>query len=250
MRALALEGGRAAVRAERVTALATPAARLLLVASVVMAAVSLTANVAAVSDIEAETTLRMAMHASTVATLIFALVAGVYSATTDHRFGLVDQRVLSEPRRRVVLAAKALVSAGVGLLYGVLGGVTAVGVATAYFASQGASFDAGSPVVGRALLGVVIAAPLFAVLGVGVGTLVRNQPVALGGSLAWMLIVEPAVLLGAPGVGKWFPGGAGLALTYSPDEHLLGQGAGGVLLVGITVLCGVVAQQRLVGADL
>lgn len=35
------------------------------------------------------------MPLSTVATLVFALVAGLYSATSDQRFGLLGQRALS-----------------------------------------------------------------------------------------------------------------------------------------------------------
>lgn len=240
----------AAIKAEAVTVLATPAARMLLIASLVMAGVSLTANSVPFDDLGAPGVLRGLMHASTVATLIFAMVAGVYSATTDFRFGLVDQRVLNQPLRQVVLGAKAITAGIIGLVYGCLGAVVAAVVGSILFSQQGASFDVGSEVVARALIGLVVAAPLFAIIGVAIGTILRNQPTAVGGSLAWLLIVEPAAILGLPAVGKWLPGAAGLALTYSPDDILLSQVAGGLLLTGFATVLSAVAFARFGSADL
>lgn len=218
----------AALRAERLTALATPAAKLLLGGSVVMAAVSCSANLAAIDDLATDDAVQVAMHASTVATLIFSALAGVYSATTDLRFGLLDHRLLSEPRRAVVLGAKAATAAATGLLYGLLGALTAAVVASLYYWFSGVDFGLLSPLVTRSLIGVIVAAPLFAVIGVALGIIIGNQPTAIGGVLAWFLIVEPILLVGLPGVGKWLPGAAGLAMTNSPDPALLTQVGGGL----------------------
>lgn len=232
-----------ALRAERVTLLATPAARMLLGASMFMAAASLSANLAAVerSAIDDDWAIRAALHSSTVATLIFSLVAGVYSATTDHRFGLADQRALSQPHRRVLVAAKSIAAAAIGLLYAVLGAITALGAGYVNFAARNSTLDFGSSLVWRPLLGIMVAAPLFAIVGVALGTLVRNQPIAIGGSLAWLLLVEPAALLGLPSVGRWLPGASGLALTFAPDPNLLTQ-LGGALVLSLITAAIVVAS--------
>jgi len=102
----------------------------------------------------------------------------------------------------------------------------------------------------RALFGLALAAPLFAVLGVCVGTLARNQPIALGGSLVWLLVVEPAVILGASGFGRWLPGASALALTFSPDKALLSQLQGGLLLAVFVVVALGSAAHHFVSADL
>ncbi len=236
--------------AERLTALATPAARLLLVASVVMSAISAVANLSAVQDISTDEAIRLAMHSSTVATLIFSVLAGLYSATTDHRFGIVDQRLLGQPRRGVVLAAKAMTTAILGLLYGMLGAATAVLAAGGFYWAKGVSFDPTSPLVIRALVGVVLAAPMFAVIGVAVGTIVRNQPIAIGGTLAWLLIIEPTAIVGLPSIGGWLPGAAGLALTYGPDPALLSQVTGGAVLAGYTTVAYHLATHFFARADI
>ncbi len=215
-----------------------------------MAALSGGASLLAVDDITTDASLQLAMHSSTVATMVFALVGGLYSSTTDHRFGLVDQRLLSQPNRAIVLLAKAAISGVVGLVYGLLGAATAAGITALYFRSQAERLEITDPLVTRALLGIVLAAPLFAVIGVAVGTLVRSQPAAIGGTLAWILMAEPAALVGLPNVGKWLPGSSGLALTFSPDEALLDQTAGGLLLLAYVALVLFAAVASFRNADL
>ncbi|MCP5024655.1 MAG: hypothetical protein GY929_00060 [Actinomycetia bacterium] len=224
-----------AARAERQSVLATPAARILLAASVVMATGSCVASLSTAGGTLDDDTVQLAMHSSTVATIVFALLAGLYSASTDRRFGFIDERLLSEPRRPVVLAAKALAVAAVGWLYGFLGALTAAVTAWSYFASQGESLDLLSPLVTRALVGVIIAGPFYAAFGAALGMIMPSQPMAIGGTLSWLLIIEPTLIVGLPDIGGWMPGAAGLALTNSPDPALVAQGAGGVLLAAYTV---------------
>lgn len=233
-----------AIRTEARLAVATPVARLLLVGSVVMAAMSCSANLAVLDNLVGEEPVRVALHSATVPGLVFALLAGGYGASTDRRFGFVDQRLLTDPSRARWLAAKAAVQALVGVGYGILAAATAIATSSAVFAMRGESFDVGSMAVSRALLGVAVAAPLFAVLGTAAGSLTSNTPAVVAGLLVWMLVVEPPAVLGLPAIGRRFPGAAGLALTYSPDPDLLGQLAGGLtLLVYSTVAIALVAHR-------
>lgn len=87
----------------------------------------------------------------------------------------------------------------------------------------------------RALTGVVVSSPLMAVLGVAVGTLLRSQPLAIGGSLTWLLVVEPTLLLGVPDVGRFLPGSLAVALTASPDPSLADRAVAGPLLAAYVV---------------
>lgn len=228
----------------------TPAAKALLVGSIVMAVVSAIANLSAVDDLTTDASLELAMHASTVASMIFALIAGVYSATTDHRFGLIDQRLLSEPNRRRVVGTKLAASSLLGAVYGLVGVATAVATISSYFGLRDVPLDLGSPIVVRSLIGVLLATPLFGAMGAAVGTAIRHQPPALAGSLVWLFIVEPALMVGWTDVGRWLPGAAGVALTASPDPALLGQLGGGAVLVGYVVLSVIVSVWRFDRFDL
>ena len=87
----------------------------------------------------------------------------------------------------------------------------------------------------RVLAGSGLVLVIYAVIGVGVGALLRNQVGAIVGSLVYLFVVETVVAsIGAtPGAFKWMPGGALEALTATfegPD--LLEPWQGGLLLLG------------------
>jgi ABC-2 type transport system permease protein len=86
-------------------------------------------------------------------------------------------------------------------------------------------------VLGRAGLTLVV----YAVIGVGVGALLRNQVGAIVGSLVYLFVVEqliqsvPATL----GAYKWMPGGAAEAMLPNLQAvELLDAWQGGLLLLG------------------
>lgn len=235
------------LRSELLNVRATATARWLLAASMLMAAVSLLANLATfdTAELSAAATLEVVMHASTVATLTFALIAGIVLSTSDYRFGRMDQVLLSEPRSSVVLAAKAAMSVAVGVLYGLAGGVTALAVLGVYYRANDVAIDLLSAVVLQPLVGSLLACGLFAALGVGIGTAVRNQPAALAGGLALLLVLQPPLLIGVPDLGRLLPGAAGLSMTLAPDDALVGQLAGALLLAGWAVVTLSIGSRRL-----
>lgn len=236
------------IRVDARNAVSTPTAWILLAASMVMAAASFVANLASfdVEELAAESTLQLGMHASTVATLTFALVAGLVSSTSDYRFGRIDQLLLSEPLHRTVIGAKTVVGAGVGVVFGLAGSVVAILVLRSFYSVRGVPVDLASAVVVDPLIGAIGASALFGAIGIGVGSAIRNQPAAVAGALAILLVVQPTVLLGLPEIGRWLPGAAGLAMTFSPNEELVGPYVGAVVLLGWTAVAFVAGWRRLV----
>ncbi len=79
------------------------------------------------------------------------------------------------------------------------------------------------------LAGGAAAAALWAALGVGVGSLVRNQVGVLVGLCAWMFLVESVSSGFVPGAARLMPGGTGLALAG--NEHKLSAAVAALLLV-------------------
>lgn len=240
---------RRALRVEAGAALAAPAPRLLLGGSVVMAVISCTANLSVLDSLVGEESTRLALHAATVPALLFALTAGAYAASTDRRSGFIDQRLLRDTSRLRWLGAKAMTQAAIGLGYGLLGSVTAIVTSMTVFAARGETFDTFSAVVGRSVLGVLIASTLFAVIGAAVGSMTGNTSAVVAAILVWVLVIEPPAVLGLPELGRWLPASAGLALTHSPDEALLGQVAGGLLLAVYAGLALALAAVRIGKAD-
>ncbi len=209
----------------------------------VMSAISLTANLAVIdeSELGSLATLELAMHAATVATLTFSLIGAIVATTGDYRFGRIDQLLLTSPRPLPVLAAKSLVGAAVGLLYALCGSVVALVTLNAFYGWKDVPVDLASTTVIYPLIGAAAGSALFGAIGVGAGTAIRNQPVAVAGALVLLMIVQPPALLGIPEVGRWLPGAAGLAMTYAPDPELLSPlvgGMSGLLWTAVALLLG------------
>jgi ABC-2 type transport system permease protein len=178
---------------------------------------------------ETEGVRQAALHlTSTGAALV--LVLGIIVSAGEYRTQTAVETFLTTPRRGRVVAAKLAVGAILGVALGALG--VAIGLPGAYlwFEAEGAAFPAGDAEVWLILGGVVLYASLFVVLGVAVGSLVRNQLVAIVSALIFVLLVEQLLTQAGVAIAEWLPGNAGAAVVRTPGD-LLGPGAGAALLL-------------------
>ena len=89
------------------------------------------------------------------------------------------------------------------------------------YATQDATFPTGEPEVWLTLTGAIGYAALFAMLGVVLGHLIRNQVAAIVGALAWLLVIENLLINFSTDISRWLPGGAGQAIVRTPQPGLL-----------------------------
>lgn len=172
--------------------------------------------------------------------LVMAVLVGVLAFTQEFRYGTATSTYLVEPRRNRVLVAKLLATtlASAVVTAATLALAVPLGVALIRSRDGNVTFAAQFwQMVGTQF--AVMAA--YAVLGVAVGALVRNQIPAVVGVLVWLLPVEQVVLGALPTVGRWMPGGATNALlqmgpAIGLDGKLLSPAAGGLVLVGYTAV--------------
>src|SRR5262249_32745417 len=122
--------------------------------------------------------------------MLFAGLAGAITITAEIRYGTIRPTFLVSPRRGLVIAAKLSVSALVGVVFGLLAEGLMAGDAAVAFAIRGIPNQLTGADYAQLLAGGAAAAALWAVGGVGIGALVRNQVGALVGLCAWMFIVE------------------------------------------------------------
>jgi hypothetical protein len=174
---------------------------------------------------------------------VFAIVIGALGMTQELRHQTLTSMLLAEPRRNHVMVAKMAAYAFVGAFYGAVGIVAGYGLALALL-----PFKTHGPIPTDAMWqiggGVVLGCALFAVLGVAVGTLIRNQIAAILAILVWVLLIEQLVVAFLPAVGKWLPGGAlfgVLQATSFNGATYLPVWGGALVLVGYTVAFGAVA---------
>lgn len=124
---------------------------------------------------------------------LFALVMGVTAMTGEYRYQTVTPTFLATPRRARVVAAKAVAQLGLGATYGVVAVLTALVGAGVVIVVRGYGLSYDTPGLWRAVVLAVLAVAMWTLLGLGLGTLIRNQVAAIVIALALGIIIEPIV---------------------------------------------------------
>jgi ABC-2 type transport system permease protein len=152
---------------------------------------------------------------------VFPLLLGTLIVTTEFRHKTLTPTFLATPRRGAVLWAKIVVGILIGLLYAVLALISTVGPVAGILAGFGIDTGLGSgdtwAMFGRLLLSFA----LWALIGVGVGALLRNQVAAIVVVLVFTQFVGPILQVagsfvdGLSTVTRYLPGAASDALVGS-----------------------------------
>ena len=175
--------------------------------------------------------------------VILALISGIIVMGGEARHGTITQTLLVTPVRQRVVLAKVAVAAAIGLLLALLA------EALVLFVLVPASLDLDK--AGGVFVGILIGAPLAAVLGVGLAAAVHAQGAAIGISLGWLLIGEALMPAISETATKYTPGRAfgALASGVRHGDEVLGMVGGGVaaaVWTGLFVAAGLLA---LLGRD-
>jgi ABC-2 type transport system permease protein len=163
------------------------------------------------------------------------LILGIIGTTQEYRHRTATPTFLTTPRRGRVVAAKLIAYALAAIPFAVVILATGVLVVEIYAGARGAAPSLTDRDNLRILAGAGAALVIYAVIGVGVGALLRNQVGAIVGALVYLYVVEPIVrsIPATSGAYKWMPGGALEAMTATlqgPD--LLQPWQGALLLLG------------------
>jgi hypothetical protein len=148
-----------------------------------------------------------------------------------------------------VVAAKLAAGVLVGLAFAAVITVVVLAVGLPWLAAKGVPIQLTGPLAQK-VAGVLAAAALSGLLGVAVATLVRNQVAAVVGVLLWFLLVEGVLplVLRAPTLPRWLPGGATAALT-EPGGRYLSMWAGGLLLAGYALVLAAIGSRLTLRRD-
>jgi ABC-2 type transport system permease protein len=173
-------------------------------------------------------------------TAIVTLVFGILAVAGEYRHGTITDTYLSFPGRRAVILAKLALYGVVGAAAGLVSAVTAIVVTAAWWASKDASFQLSTADTWRTLGGGLAANVGFAMIGVGLGAVIRNLAATVAAALAWIALVEGIVgqLLGA-GLARWLPFYASESLdraNLTAATGLLPQWGGGLVLLGYAAI--------------
>lgn len=126
-------------------------------------------------------------------TTVLAVIAGILMHTSEVQHGTIANTIAAQPARWVTVAAKAVVAAGLGLAMGVAGIIAGFASAVA----SGMDMGDTSGLAPAAAWGLVLTS-LAAVMGVGIGMIIRHSSAAVSTALVWTFVLENLIRSMAP----------------------------------------------------
>jgi ABC-2 type transport system permease protein len=161
---------------------------------------------------------------------LFATVIGALVATGDHRHGTVGPTLLAVPSRHRLLLAKVIVTT---VIAGALA-LAALGVLGLLTAGLLATQDAGWLIPATWLPAHALRSGLpivmMALVGLGIGELVRNQTVAVAGPLVLSTVATPMITALAPDISWYLPAGLDAVLQHGGASAPFGRLTAATLL--------------------
>jgi ABC-2 type transport system permease protein len=156
---------------------------------------------------------------------------GLRAVTAEYSTGMIRSTFTATPTRRRVLAAKAAVAAAFVFPVSLLAAVISFEVGQQVFASKQLEASFGHPGVDRALVFAAVGVSLVAVIGVGLGGLIRHTA---GATSALVMVIVGGAVLGQllpAGLRQYVPGSAlEAAVTVHHSPGLLRPDAAIVVL--------------------
>jgi ABC-2 type transport system permease protein len=168
-----------------------------------------------------------------------ALLLGVIAMAGEWTHRTVTKTFLLTPARRRVVMAKMLTGVLVGVGISVLALTLGLLVVLPVLVAKGTALSAAASA--EAALATIGISALYGLMGVALGVLTRNQTVALVAALLWNLVLESIVpiLVRAPQLYAWLPGGAADAVIGRERSGLLDPIGGGLLLAAYAAVLAV-----------
>lgn len=191
-------------------------------AVVVLAAVPflMASNIALTDDVQGRlNTAEGVRNVFSAASSGLMLIVGILVMAGEFRHGTAASTFLATPDRARVVKAKLISGTLVGLVFAALAAVVALAVGLPWLDAKHVDLAAHADDVALALVGSFVATAFYALVGVGLGVLLRNQTVAITVAMGWLFIVEGALIAFVPDLGRWLPGGAAGALSGATGSN-------------------------------
>jgi hypothetical protein len=185
-------------------------------------------------------------------TLVAVLAA--IGMTSEYRHHTATTTFLTTPHRARVVTAKLITYAVVAAVYAAACIVVVTAIAWPWLTARGIDPTLTGNGIPATLAGVVAAVTAFALLGVGLGALLRDQVAAVVGLLVYLFVAEPIVTR-IPALQDWaiyLPGPSASALTQITltDQDFLQPWQGGVMLAAYSMAVAAVGLWRTSRIDL
>lgn len=211
------------VRAEFVKLRTTQVWMWLLLADVAIGALVAIASLAPKDAIEEPKDVPY-LFATSNGALLIAFVLGVLGITTEFRHQTITPTVLATPSRWAIVTAKMITYAAVGVAYAAACVGVQLAIALPWLSAKHIDVNFADHNLQRALFGMLGVFALFALFGIGVGALLRNQILTVTLGLVFLLVLQNliAAIPAVQDAWDYTPAGATIAILY-PYEHASGN---------------------------
>jgi hypothetical protein len=187
------------------------------------------------------------------------LLLGILMITTEFRHMTVTPTFLTAPQRSMVVGAKLAAGAIVGLVFAAVALLADIVTGYICYALVGETFTLNVTKAPQAIAGIMLVIVVYTLIGIGLGTLLKNQIAAILVGLGWTLAAETvaSILLSlwhhqGDKIYRFFPGNAATAITdqyLGGGVSLLQPWAGALVLVGYAVLFSLVGARLTLRRD-
>lgn len=137
---------------------------------------------------------------SAIVVMIGAGSVGALTVAGEYASGLIRTTFTAVPARGRVMAAKVVVVAGVMLAVGAVVALTTYGVSQVILSGRGVGASIGDPGVVRVLIANALLAPVSALVGMGIGALLRHTAATVV-AVCGVLVILPSLF--KPTVHQW-----------------------------------------------
>lgn len=134
---------------------------------------------------------------------LFGLILGLRSYTEEYRYGTIVHTAFADPHHTRTSLAKAIVGAGAGAALSAVSVVLTGGALYAMTVISGGSLEVSG--VMAPTLGLVVGGALWAVIGIGLGALIRQPVPAMVAALLWVLVIENVAGLFIGPIARFLP---------------------------------------------
>lgn len=197
------------------------------------------------------------VYSNSMASYFFAVIIGIMLSSGEFRHGTAIATYLAQADRRVVLFSKMVVAVVAGLILQFV--ASSVSMLAGYiYILQYPHADLPMGDVLRFLWAGELSGAVLAIVGVALGTLIRNQTFAIVGSIIWLQLVEALLVVFYEKLGKWLFAGAISSLLdvkfdtsyMSFGKELLPAWAGTLLLLGYAAAFALVGVRTTLRRDI
>jgi ABC-2 type transport system permease protein len=137
--------------------------------------------------------IRSIYNGGNVLSRILAMVVGIVTVGGEYRYGTLAWNHLATPRRVRMLLGKAVALLIFGVIYGITSVAAGMLVATPFVLIKSGTFLLDQPDTWRSIILGVCSIALWTMIGMGLGILIKNMPVALVVGIILGFLVEPIV---------------------------------------------------------